>query len=196
MSLLARHPKPRRRSEATTSLLTGSGCISSSSRCSTSTPSILHGAQVHPSPDREGWCCRLRGSRRQSTEGEALALQGWAQGRGRVADNDNAPKRFQTPDVVIKLTRITDPPAGFAGEQRIEKNLALIRLQQDGGELPKVWKHRAAPRGATTRCHDRRTASSRADSPPLSRLGAPARTKPNHPRVTRYHPAMTGGPAT
>ena len=53
-----------------------------------------------------------------------------------------------------------------------------------------------SPRGATTRCRDHRTASAQADSLPLSRSGAPARTKPNPPRVTRYHPAMTGGPAT
>ncbi len=52
---------------------------------------------------------------------------------------------------MIKLTRITDPPAGFAGEQRIEKNLALIRLQQDGGELPKVWKQAKTHLKAETR---------------------------------------------
>ena len=52
---------------------------------------------------------------------------------------------------MIKLTRITDPPAGFAGEQRIEKNLALIRLWQDGGELPKVWKQAKTHLKAETR---------------------------------------------
>ncbi|MYN67404.1 MAG: hypothetical protein F4X11_20650 [Acidobacteria bacterium] len=42
---------------------------------------------------------------------------------------------------MIKLTRTAEPPAGFAGEQRIEKNLALIRLRQDGKKPSnKVWK--------------------------------------------------------
>ena len=42
---------------------------------------------------------------------------------------------------MIKLTRTTEPPAGFAGEQRIEKNLALIRLRQDGGKADSgVWR--------------------------------------------------------
>ena len=42
---------------------------------------------------------------------------------------------------MIKLTRTTEPPAGFAGEQRIEKNLAIIRLRQDGGKADSgVWR--------------------------------------------------------
>ena len=42
---------------------------------------------------------------------------------------------------MIKLTRTTEPPAGFAGEQRIEKNLALIRLRQEDGKPDSgVWR--------------------------------------------------------
>ena len=44
-------------------------------------------------------------------------------------------ERIPDADVVIKLTRSTDPPAGFAGEQRIEKNLTLIRLRQERGDI-------------------------------------------------------------
>ena len=58
---------------------------------------------------------------------------------------------------MIKLTRTTDPPTGFAGEQRIEKNLTLIRLRQEGGELRNVWKHakthlKAEARGKCAYC--------------------------------------------
>ena len=58
---------------------------------------------------------------------------------------------------MIKLTRTTDPPAGFAGEQRIEKNLTLIRLRQEGGDLHNVWKHakshlKAEARGKCAYC--------------------------------------------
>ena len=46
---------------------------------------------------------------------------------------------------MIKLTRTTESPAGFAGEQRIEKNLALIRLRQDGGKADSgVWRRAKA----------------------------------------------------
>jgi uncharacterized protein (TIGR02646 family) len=42
---------------------------------------------------------------------------------------------------VIKLTRTAEPPAGFASEQRIEKNLELIRLRHDDGKPDSgVWR--------------------------------------------------------
>ena len=42
---------------------------------------------------------------------------------------------------MIKLTRTAEPPAGFTGEQRIKKNLALVRLRQDRKKPSKeVWK--------------------------------------------------------
>ena len=42
---------------------------------------------------------------------------------------------------VIKLTRTTHPPPAFAGRNRVEKNLTLIRLRDAGGKpSPKVWR--------------------------------------------------------
>ena len=53
---------------------------------------------------------------------------------------------------MIKLTRTTEPPAGFAGEQRIEKNLVLIRLRRDEEEPDShVWRRAKAHLKAETR---------------------------------------------
>ncbi len=46
---------------------------------------------------------------------------------------------------MIKLTRTTVPPDGFAGEQRIDKNLALIRLRRRGGKPDSAVWRRAKP---------------------------------------------------
>ena len=52
---------------------------------------------------------------------------------------------------MIKLTRTTEPPTAFAGEQRIEKNLALIGLRRSGGKPDSgVWRRAKAHLKAET----------------------------------------------
>ena len=52
---------------------------------------------------------------------------------------------------MIKLTRTTEPPTAFAGEQRIEKNLALIDLRRRGGKPDSnVWRRAKAHLKAET----------------------------------------------
>lgn len=42
---------------------------------------------------------------------------------------------------MIRLTRTTNPPAAFAGSNRVEKNLALIELRDAGGKPDsRVWR--------------------------------------------------------
>ena len=52
---------------------------------------------------------------------------------------------------MIKLTRTTEPPTAFAGELRIEKNLALIGLRRSGGKPDSgVWRRAKAHLKAET----------------------------------------------
>ena len=191
MSLLARHPKPRRRlpprgdrrkrrrGNHEISIVTV--YISWLQLVAPTAAEPLRATRYHPlmtgrpvaSADLRRAPRKVGTLRRGRPSWQREVIRRWAAGRasGTAAQLDD-------------LVRRVDPHVG---------NLRTVKYERRRWRAVE-WP--GTPLARRRECRDHRTASAQADSLPLSRSGAPARTKPNPPRVTRYHPAMTGGPAT